>query len=138
MTKKLSEIRIPFCSDFGIVWILVVLYSDIHCSICFPGMNKLVSLNPINLLYQEINELSGFDMTDLFFNYRCRWTRHGQSGRQRYRSGWHGRTTSWSSGKLFVHIHNLVEPARCYHFFQFQQTVSLSLNDQFRRRFLYE
>ena len=30
MTKELSEIQIPFCSDFGVVWISFVRYLDIH------------------------------------------------------------------------------------------------------------
>ena len=35
MTKKSSEIPIPFSSDFGVLWILVVGYSDIHCTNLF-------------------------------------------------------------------------------------------------------
>ena len=50
MTRNLSEIRIPFRSDFGVVWILVIQYSDIHCVYKFKLRVKLLSVIQTKML----------------------------------------------------------------------------------------
>ena len=39
----LPEIQIPFGSDFGVVWILVIWYSDYGCTVNVRNLNVRIS-----------------------------------------------------------------------------------------------
>ena len=58
--QKVVYIRIPFHSDFSLVWIWVVRYSDIHCKLFIPIM-PIISICKVKINSDFWHQIMGVE-----------------------------------------------------------------------------